>query len=110
MRSVPAIDLQMMLILAKKIIFLDEAQFDPGGQNCRIWGTENLHAYIEKLMHPKRATVWCGYWSRGIIGPFFVENEQGKAVIVNGDHYRAMLKEFLSTKIEEESIGNIWFQ
>ena len=29
------------------------------------------------------------------------ENEQGMAVIVNGDHYRAMLNEFLFTKIKE---------
>ena len=36
-----------------KIIFSDEAYFDFGGyvnkQSCRIWGTENPHAYIEKL-------------------------------------------------------------
>ena len=36
----------------KKIIFSYEAQFDLGGyvnkQNCRIWGTEKPHAYIEK--------------------------------------------------------------
>ena len=47
----PAIDLQKMSILAKKIIFSDEAQFHLGGyvnkQNCRIWGTENPHAYME---------------------------------------------------------------
>ena len=30
-------------------------------QNCRIWGTENPHAYIEKPTHPKRITVWCGF-------------------------------------------------
>ena len=38
-----------MPILAKKIIFSDEAYFDLGGyvnkQNCRIWGTENLHTH-----------------------------------------------------------------
>ena len=44
------------------------------------------------------------------MGHFFFENEQGKAVTVNGDRYRAMLNEFLFTKIEEENIGNIWFQ
>ena len=33
-----------------------------------------------------------------------------EAVKVNGDRYRAMLKEFLFTNIEEEDIGNIWFQ
>ena len=32
------------------------------------------------------------------------------AVTVNGDRYRAMLNEFLFTKIEEKDIGNIWFQ
>ena len=108
------IDLQKMPILAKKkIIISDEAHFDLGEyvnkQNCRIWGIENPHDYIEKPANPKRVTVWCGFWSSGIIGPFFFENEQGEAVTVNGDHYRAMLNKFLFTKIEEESIGNIWF-
>ena len=45
-----------------------------------------------------------------IIGPFFFENKQGVAVTVNFDHYRAILNEFLFTKVEEEDIGNIWFQ
>ena len=31
-------------------------------------------------------------------GPFFFENEQGEAVTVNGDRYRAVLKEFLFLK------------
>ena len=61
-------------------------------------------------MHPKRVTVWCEFWSKGIIWPFFSKNEQGKAVTVNGDRYRAMLNEFLFTKSEEEDTGNIWFQ
>ena len=97
----------------KKIIFSDEAHFDLGGyvnkQNCRISGTENPHSYIEQPTHPKRVTVWCGFWSRGIIGLFVSENEQGETV-TNGDHYRAMLNEFLFIKIEHEDIGNIWFQ
>ena len=40
----------------------------------------------------------------------FFENEQGEAVTVNGDRYRAMLNEFLFTKIKKKDIGNIWFQ
>ena len=98
-----------MPILAKKI-FSNGAHFDLGKkQNCCIWGTENPHAYIEKPMHPKRVTVWCGYWSRVIIEPFLFENEQGY-VTVNDDSYWDMLNEFLFTKIEEENILNIWFQ
>ena len=103
----PAIDLQKMPILA---IFSYEAHFDLGKQNCRIYGTENPHAYMEKPTHPKRVTVWCGFWLRGIIGPFSFENKQGEAIAVNSDHYRAMLNKFLFTKLEEEDIDNIWFQ
>ena len=88
----------------KKIIFLDEPHFDLGGyvnkQNCRLWGTENPHSYIEKPTHPKRVTVWCRFWSRGINGPFFFENEQGEGVTVNGDRYWAMLNEFLLKKLK----------
>ena len=89
----------------KKKIYSDEVRFDLGGyvnkQNCRIWGTENPHVYIGKPTHPKRVNVWCGFWFRDIIG---------QRHTVNGDHYRAMLNEFLFTKIEEEDIDNIWFQ
>ena len=51
-------------ICQKKIIFSGEADFDLGRyinkQNCCIWDTE-------KSMHPKRVTVWCGFWSTDII-------------------------------------------
>ena len=84
---------------AKKIIFSDGAHFDIGRyvnkQNCRIWVTENPHAYIEKLTHTKRVTVCCGFWSRCIIGSILFENEQGEAVTVNGERYRATLALFL---------------
>ena len=100
-----------MPIMAKKIIFSDEAYFDLGGyvnkQNCRISGTESPQAYIEKPTHTKLVNVGCGYWSRGIIGALFFENE---IVTVNGCRYREMLNEFLFTKIEEEDIANICFQ
>jgi len=88
--------------------FSDEAHFHLGEnvnkQNCRIWGSKNPHVIMEKPMHPQRVTVWCGFWSGSIIGPFFFENEQGAVVTVNGERYRAMLNEFLLPKFEEEDI------
>ena len=71
---------------------------------------KNPRAYIEMPTQPKWVTVWCGLWCRGIIGPFFFENEQGEAFVVNGDRFRAIFNEFLFTKIEEEDIGNISLQ
>ena len=63
-----AIDLQKIPILEKNIIFSDETHLDLGGylnkQNCCIWGTENPYADIEKPTHPKRVTVWCGFFQR----------------------------------------------
>ena len=75
----------------KKIIYSDEAHFDLGGyvtkRNCRIWSTENLHAYIENPIYSKRVTVWCGFWSTGLIEPLFFDNGQGETVTVNSDRY-----------------------
>ena len=63
-----------------QIIFSNEAHFDLGGYVNKhgIWGTENPYAYVERPTHPKRVTVWCGFWIRGINRSFFFENEHGR--------------------------------
>ncbi|XP_018375528.1 PREDICTED: uncharacterized protein LOC108769183 [Trachymyrmex cornetzi] len=98
----------------RKIIFSDEAHFHLGGyvnkQNCRIWGSEQPHTIVERPMHPPRVTVWCGFWSGGIIGPFFFENDAGNAVTVNGERYRAMLTNFLWPQIDTMNVDDLWFQ
>jgi len=80
---------------SSKIILSDEAHFHLEGfvnrQNCRVWGSENPHLFVEKQMHPQRVTVWCGFWAGGIIGPYFFENEAGQAVTVTGARYRDMI-------------------
>ena len=107
--SWPAIDLKKMAILAKKIVFLYETHFHLGGyvneQNFRIWDTENPHAYIEKPTHPNRFTVWCGFWSRSIFGPFFFENEQGEAVTVNCYRYRVCWTNYCSQKFKRRILA-----
>ena len=98
------------LFWQKKIIFSDEAHFDHGGyvntQNCRISSTENAHTYIEKLTHLKRVTVWCGFWSRRIIGPFFFENEQAEAVTVNDGPFWT---NFCSQKLKRRILATFGF-
>lgn len=98
----------------RKIIFSDEAHFHLGGyvnkQNCRIWGSEQPHVIVERPMHPPRVTVRCGFWSGGIIGPFFFENAAGNIVTVNGDRYRAILTNFLWPQIDAINVDDLWFQ
>ena len=56
------------------------------------------HCLVLILVQRHNWTIFLWKWAR-------------RAVTVNGDRYRAMLNEFLFTKIEEEKdIGNIWFQ
>ena len=95
----------------KKIILSDEAHFDlkryVNKQNCRIWGLENPHAYIENPHAPKTSHCLVRILVQRHNWPFFFENEEGEAVTVIGERYRSMLNEFLFTKIEEKDIGNI---
>ncbi|MFX9325343.1 hypothetical protein ABTO11_19335, partial [Acinetobacter baumannii] len=59
------------------VIFSNEAHFRLTGfvntQNCRIWGSENPKVIGELSMHPQRVTVWCGFWSGGLIGRYMFE-------------------------------------
>ena len=103
----PAIDLQK-----KKIIFSDEAHFDLGyipAKTSKIAQKTRTHT-LKYLRTQNESLFGANFGSRGLIGSLFFENEQGEAVTVNGDRYRAMLNEFLFTKFEEEDIDNIWFQ
>ena len=54
----------------------------------------------EKPLHAQRATVWCGFWAGGVIGPYFFENDGGNAVTVNGVRYRNMITEFLWPQLD----------
>ena len=100
--------------LSKKIIFSDEAHFQLDGcvniQNCRIWGAGNHRVIHEKALHAQRATVCCGFWAGGVIGPYFLENEARNAVTVNGVSYRNKITEFLWPKLDDIEMEVMWFQ
>ena len=64
---------------------------------------------IEKPLYPQRVTVWSGFWTGGIIGLYFFENEAGAAVSVNGLHYGTMISEFLWPKFEDMDVDDVYF-
>lgn len=61
-------------------------------------------------MHPERVTVWCAFWSGGVIGPYFFEDEDEAAVTVNGERYREMIRIFLWPRVDDMNLENMWFQ
>jgi hypothetical protein len=65
----------------------------------------------EKPLHPERVTVWCAICSKDLIGPYFFEDEMGRALTVTGDRYRAMIT-FLATAVERtmNQERSLWFQ
>lgn len=38
-------------------------------QNCRLWGMGDFHA-----LHSQKVTVWCTFWSGGVIEKFKIMN------------------------------------
>ena len=64
----------------------------------------------EKQTHPQRVTVWCGFWPGGVIGPYFFENETGRAATVNGARYRDTITQFFPPKLDDIDVADTCFQ
>ncbi|GFT89642.1 DUF4817 domain-containing protein [Trichonephila clavipes] len=98
----------------KRILFSDEAHFWLNGyvnkQNCRICSEVNPQVYVETPLHPEKLTVWCALWAGGIIGPYFIKNDEGHNVTVNGDRYRAMITNFFIPELNNHDVQELWFQ
>ena len=66
----PKLHSMFCAMFLKILSFSDEGHLDLGGYVNK----QNPHAYIEKPTDPKQVTVWCGFWSRSINGPFVHKN------------------------------------
>ena len=84
----------------KKVIYSDECSFSLSGrvnkQNCRIWGTERPQEVYEVPQGARSVMVWCAISEKGVIGPYFFENES-----VTGDSYKKMLRYFLFPRLRD---------
>jgi hypothetical protein len=98
------------------VFWTDEAHFQLNGgvntHNCRIWSLNNPHSVIQQGLHDSKVTVWCGFTSRFIIGPYFFEqivDGRTNAVTVNGQRYLNMLRDYAIPLLQEHDIENIVF-
>ncbi|CAH2092603.1 unnamed protein product [Euphydryas editha] len=94
----------------------DEANFHVNGhvnkQNCRFWSETNPRLKHQNPLHSPKVVVWTAISARGILGPYFFENESGVAVTVRAESYCKMLREFLIPALREFQGHNsrTWFQ
>ncbi|GFY10864.1 uncharacterized protein TNCV_1123861 [Trichonephila clavipes] len=55
-------------------------------------------------------TVWCALWAGGIIGPYFLKNDEGHNFTNNGGRYRAMITNFFIPELNNHEVQELWFQ
>lgn len=81
-------------------------------QNCRYWSDTNPKLKHQKPLHSPKVTVWAALSARGIIGPYFYEDQRGHAVTVNTERYIAMLRNFFTPALQNFNGFNqrSWFQ
>jgi len=91
----------------------DEAHFHLHGtvikKNFRYWSAANPHEFHQRPTYDPKVIVWCAVWSRGVKGPYFFEDEEGKAITVTSQRYTEMINEILSPNLPPNN-GTLWFQ
>ena len=85
-------------------------------QNMRFYGWQKLDECAQKPLHSQMVTVWCAISSHGIIGPYFLEDDDGSRCNVNSVVYREqVIDRFrgdldLFCQLNEMSFDDQWFQ
>lgn len=98
------------------VLFSDEAHFHMNGhvnrQNSRYWSSVNPRRKHQRPLHSPKVTVWAAMSAHGIIGPYFFENEHGRAVTVTSERYVAMIEDFFTPELQNFPSFNTrtWFQ
>jgi hypothetical protein len=101
------------------IMWTDEAHFTLTGtvnsKNCVHWSDSNPHNLFPVPLHDQKVTVWCGFTSSFILGPYFYEELTPagfKTCSVNGERYKHMLENFTIPMLQQRNQTNriIWMQ
>ena len=99
--------------LTSKLLMSDEAHFHLHGtvnkQNFRYWSAVNPHELHQRPTYDPKVTLWCAVWSRGVTGPYFFEDEEGKAITGTSQRYTEMVNEFLSPNLPRNN-ATLWFR
>lgn len=90
--------------LIENLWMSDEAHFHLSGyvnkQNFRYWAAANPQELHEKPLHSPKVTVWCAISANGIIGPYFFEDDNGRAVTVTATRYVKMMRDCLIPELQ----------
>ena len=92
------------------ILMMDETNFllcgNVNSPNCSYWTNKNARNIHQKPLHSQKSTVWYGVAFFGVIGPYFFEDEAGRAVTTNSTRYTEMLRIFLELELQRLGVQN----
>ncbi|GFY11648.1 uncharacterized protein TNCV_4231171 [Trichonephila clavipes] len=93
------------------LLWTDEAHFTLRGSvnthNCRIWATENPRTVVETPLHDEKVTVWVGFTTSTVIGPFFFEEMRDSGFVtatVTGERYADMLQNCIIPSLADKHL------
>ncbi|GFU80118.1 uncharacterized protein TNCV_579981 [Trichonephila clavipes] len=93
------------------LLWTDEARFTLRGSvnthNCRIWATQNPRTVVEFPLHDEKVTVWVGFTTSTVIGPFFFEEMRDSGFVtatVTGERYTDMLQNHIIPSLADKHL------
>ena len=96
--------------------FSDEAHFMLSGhvnsKNNVFWGTQAPEEVLQRPLYSLKCTAWVAISKHGIIGPYWFEDENEKALTVTKERYIVVLNKFwMDLEIQQGINRNVqWFQ
>ena len=80
--------------------FSDESHFHLSGninsKSCIFWGTSPPDEVYEIPLHSPKSTAFVAMSSKGLVGPFWFESQDGETETVNKERYVDVLRQFLT--------------
>lgn len=70
--------------------FSDEIHIHLDRQTTRFRGFERPDVIVEKTLYSERVTIRCAVSAHGVLGPYFIENDNGIPLTVTQKRYRNM--------------------
>ena len=79
--------------------------------NIVAFGAQKTHtwSHSSQCIHYEGLFVVCGLWCRGIIGHYFIENEDGATITVSGDTYRNMITDCFVPAHHDIDVNDVLF-
>ena len=97
----------------KRVWFSDEAHFLLSGhvnsKNAVYWGLSKPDEVLQKPLHSVKCTAWVAMSATGIIGPFWFQDDRGKAQTVTTVRYLEVLEKFWAD-LPASGKRTAWFQ